>query len=78
MGERHDSFEDDDLEPLWRPPGLPEEHARLGLTRNTVEGAWLELAANLDPRRPFHLAVAWLALAIFVVPVLLTLLQLFR
>ncbi len=65
-------------DPAWTPPGLPEEHVRMGLTRNTVEGAWLEFASNLDPRRPFHVAVAWVALAIFVMPVLVTLVSLFR
>ena len=28
------------------PPRMPEEHARMGLTRNTVEGAWIEFAAR--------------------------------
>lgn len=76
MSEQHLNRPEPD--PAWHPPGLPEEHVRMGLTRNTVEGAWLEFASNLDPRRPFHVAVAWVALAIFVVPVLLTLVSLFR
>ena len=35
-------------DPAWTPPGLPEQDVRMGLTRNTVEGAWLELASNLS------------------------------
>ena len=62
----------------WRPPAMPEDVRRIGLDRNTVEGAWLEFASLLDRRRTSHVVVAWLALAIFVVPVLLTLLELLR
>ena len=62
----------------WQPPTMPEDTRRIGLDRNTVEGAWLEFAGLLDRRRRSHLVVAWLALAIFVVPVLLTLANLFR
>jgi hypothetical protein len=58
-----------------RPPSLPEDARRMGLNRNTVEGAWLELASVLDRRKPSHVVVALLALAIFVTPVLLTLLD---
>jgi hypothetical protein len=57
----------------WQPPPLPDDARRMGLNRNTVEGAWLELASVLDRRKPSHVLVALLALAIFVVPVLLTL-----
>lgn len=62
----------------WRPPAMPEDLRRIGLDRNTIEGAWVEFASLLDRRRPSHVVVAWLALAIFVVPVLLTLLDLLR
>ena len=65
-------------DPSWTPPRLSEEDERMGLTRNTIEGAWLELAGSLDPKRPFHVIVAWVCLAIFVVPVLLTALSLMR
>ncbi len=62
----------------WQPPVMPEDIRRIGLDRNTIEGAWVEFASLLDRRRRSHVAVAWLALAIFVVPVLLTLLGLLR
>ena len=65
-------------EPVWTPPRLREDDERMGLTRNTVEGAWLEFAGNLDPRRPLHVAVAWVTLAIFVLPVLFTVANVFR
>ena len=45
----------------WTPPRLSSDDERMGLTRNTVEGAWLEFASHLDPKRPFHVAVAWSA-----------------
>ena len=57
---------------------MPDDTRRIGLDRNTVEGAWVEFASLLDRRRTSHVVVAWLALAIFVVPVLLTLLGLLR
>ena len=60
----------------WRPPALPEDARRMGLDRNTVEGAWLELAAGLDRHRRSHLLVAWLGLLVFGVPVLLSVLDL--
>ncbi|MFC6286705.1 hypothetical protein ACFP3Q_10865 [Nocardioides sp. GCM10027113] len=63
---------------LWRPPTMPEDSRRMGLDRNTVEGAWLEFASVLDRRKPSHVVVAVLALAIFVIPVLLTLLDVLR
>ena len=62
----------------WRPPVMPEDTRRIGLDRNTVEGAWVEFASLLDRRRTSHVVVAWLALAIFVVPVLLTLVGLLQ
>lgn len=67
-----------DVPVAWRPPAMPEDAQRMGLNRNTVEGAWLEFASLLDRRRPAHVMVAWLALAVFVVPVLLTLIDLLR
>ena len=47
---------------------MPAEARRIGLDRNTVEGAWLELATNLDRRKKSHLVVAILLLAVFVLP----------
>lgn len=56
----------------WAPPALPPDLARMGLTRNTEEGALIELASNLDGSRPAHRVVAWLMLVVFATPVLLT------
>jgi hypothetical protein len=33
------------------------------------EGALLDFAGRLDPRRPYHRAVAWVMLAVFGLPV---------
>jgi hypothetical protein len=68
----------DDLEPVptgppWDGPAMPADSRRIGLDRNTVEGAWIELASNLDRRKPAHLVVAILLLVVFVLPVLTTL-----
>ncbi len=61
---------------IWPPLEMPDDVRRMGLTRNTVEGAWVEFAANLNPRKPSHRLVAWVVLAIFVVPLLLSILDL--
>jgi hypothetical protein len=59
---------------IWAPPEMPDELRRLGLTRNTEEGAWVEFASMLDPRRPTHVAVAWLVLlTLFGIPAVVTL-----
>ena len=57
---------------IWQPPEMPGELQRLGLTRNTEEGAWIEFASMLDRGRPSHVLIAWLMLAVFVVPVVLS------
>ena len=54
----------------WDGPGMPAEARRIGLDRNTVEGAWLELASNLDRRKKSHLVIAVVLLAVFVLPLL--------
>ena len=51
--------------------GTPDA-ARLGLDRNTPEGAEIAFFSQLDGSNPWHKAVAWLALFLmFGVPVLL-------
>jgi hypothetical protein len=49
---------------------------RLGLDRNTEEGALLAFSASLSPRKPLHRAVAWVLLAAFGLPALFLLLHL--
>ena len=52
---------------------MPDDLRRMGLTRNTEEGAWIEFASMLDRSKPSHVAVAWLILlALFGIPLLLT------
>ena len=63
---------------IWQPPEMPGELRRLGLTRNTEEGAWIEFASMLDRTRPSHVLIAWLMLSVFVVPVLLSVWLLLR
>ena len=51
--------------------GTPDA-ARIGLDRNTPEGAEIAFFSQLDASKPWHKAVAWLALFVmFGVPVLL-------
>jgi hypothetical protein len=53
------------------PGGIPLDARRMGLDRNTQEGAMLALAGSLNPAKLSHKLVAWLLLAIFAVPSLL-------
>lgn len=71
-----DEDEDEDLPPLNRLHsmyGIPADAREMGLDRNVPEGAWLAFAGSLSPARPSHRLVAWLLLAVFVMPLLLTL-----
>ena len=54
---------------VWQPPRMPVDQARLGLDRNTVEGAWVEFAAALDRSRVSHRVVAWVLLVLLLIPV---------
>ncbi|HET7066580.1 MAG TPA: hypothetical protein VFI21_03160 [Nocardioides sp.] len=74
-GLREDGFDedygpDDDTPPYWFPgTRMPDEARRIGLTHHVPEGALLDFAGRLDPRRPYHRAVAWVMLAVFGLPV---------
>lgn len=49
---------------------------RLGLDRNTEEGALLAFSSSLRPDKPVHRAVAWVLLAAFCLPVAFAVLHL--
>ena len=59
------------------PPAYPRHYgtpdaARIGLDRNTPEGAEIAFFSQLNASKPWHRAVAWVALFVmFGVPVLL-------
>ena len=55
--------------------GSPDAR-RLGLDRNTEEGALLAFSSSLRPHNPVHRAVAWVLLAAFGLPALFLLLHL--
>jgi hypothetical protein len=58
---------------VWTPPELPDDLRRMGLTRNTEEGAWIEFASMLDRSKPSHVMIAWLILlTLFGVPLVMT------
>ena len=50
----------------------------MGLNASVPDGAMLEFAGALDSRKPLHRLVAWVLLVAFVVPVLLTLVNVLR
>lgn len=61
--------------------GVPHQYVspdarRLGLDRNTEEGALLSFSGALRPDNPVHRAVAWVLLAAFGLPALLLMLHL--
>ncbi|RLV49580.1 hypothetical protein D9V37_06555 [Nocardioides mangrovicus] len=63
----------------WGPhePFGTEDAARIGLDRNTLEGAQLAFFSHLDPRKPSHKLVAWVALLLLVGwPLLVTVMHL--
>jgi hypothetical protein len=66
----------DDTEPVLhfhRVEALPEDAVRLGLDRNTQEGAMLAMAGSLNGVKPLHRIVAWLLLLSLTLPLMLTL-----
>jgi len=58
-------------EDLLGPGGMPLDARRLGLDRNTQEGALIAFAGSLDPARPLHRIVAWVLLVAFAAPMAL-------
>jgi hypothetical protein len=80
--DRSEYAEDDDgfvrhLESLGVPhPYGSADARRIGLDRNTEEGALLAFSSALRPGNPVHRIVAWVLLASFGLPVLFLLLRL--
>ena len=73
-----DPRDDDEPQP-WSPDGhIPTDARRMGLNANVPDGAMLEFAGALDGTKLSHRVVAWVLLAAFLTPVLLTLLSLLR
>ncbi len=58
-------------EDFLAPNGIPLDARRMGLDRNTQEGALLGLAGALNPAKLSHRVVAWVLLLAFAVPTLL-------
>ncbi|HSS67244.1 MAG TPA: hypothetical protein VLK34_01750 [Nocardioidaceae bacterium] len=54
---------------------IPGDARRMGLDRNTEEGAIVAMVGSLNPAKPMHRFVAWVLLAVFCVPLLITLLN---
>jgi hypothetical protein len=51
---------------------LNADHRRVGLDRNTPEGAMVDFASSLDSRRLGHRVVAWIGLAVAIGMVLMS------
>jgi hypothetical protein len=69
---------DDELKPVVyvsHSKGMPTDAQKLGLDRNTEEGALLAMAGSLSPAKPLHRLVAWALLAAFSLPLVITLLH---
>ena len=62
-------------EDFLAPNPIPPDARRMGLDRNTEEGALLALAASLDSTKLSHRIIAWVLLFVFAAPVLLVVLQ---
>jgi len=78
-----DEYAEDDaafvrhLDSLGVPHQIPSSDARrIGLDRNTEEGAMVAFSASLRPTDPTHRLVAWVLLAAFGLPAVLALLHL--
>ena len=71
------SGEDDNIESVPHLPyqvHLPSDAERLGLDRNTEEGAMLGMAGSLNSSKPSHRLTAWVLLFAFGLPLVYTLL----
>jgi hypothetical protein len=77
MAERSDWEQwEDELPPLGfahERQTIPPDALRMGLDRNTEEGALVAMAGSLNPARRLHRVVAWALLAAFSLPLVLTL-----
>ena len=51
---------------------IPADARRMGLDRNTQEGAMIAMAGSLDPAKTSHRIIAWVLIFVFAGPVLLS------
>jgi hypothetical protein len=69
--------DDPDAPPIWfAGQHLPPDARRIGLSTHVYEGAILDFAGRLDSTKPGHRLTAWVLLAVFGLPVLLSVLRL--
>ena len=67
--------EDDNIESVAHQPymePLPTDAQRMGLDRNTEEGAMIGMAGSLNASKTSHRLVAWVLIAALGLPVLYT------
>jgi hypothetical protein len=69
---------DDEPPPLsyaHHTQSIPPDARRLGLDRNTEEGALVSMAGSLNPAKRTHRMIAWILLAAFCVPLVITIIH---
>jgi len=49
---------------------MPADARRMGLDRNTQEGAMIAMACSLDPAKISHRIIAWVLILVFAGPIL--------
>jgi hypothetical protein len=72
---RHLDDDDDDREPILHfhhIEAMPEDAQRMGLDRNTQEGAMLSMAGSLNSGKLSHRIVAWALIAALTIPIMMT------
>ena len=50
---------------------MPVDARRMGLDRNTQEGAMIAMASSLDPAKVSHRVIAWVLILVFAGPIVL-------
>ena len=48
---------------------MPADARRMGLDRNTQEGAMIAMASSLDPAKVSHRVIAWVLILVFAGPI---------
>lgn len=75
---RHENdpdFDEDPIRAFVQHNGIPADARRMGLDKNTEEGAMIAMAGSLNPTKLSHKVIAWVLLIAFAAPSLLGLLH---
>ncbi len=72
------TMREEEPEPWTSDAHLPSDARRMGLNSSVPDGALLELAGALNGTKRSHRMVAWVLLAVFAAPIVLSLISLAR